>query len=153
MEYRIPNYSTSSGPPYHIRLGSFYTSAWTRSLCLQGQGGFGLWDSCPGLRGAPLTDGRNPSHVVPQGPYILTTIVELGPQNNTKDGLLGPNSIAAVYIDPLGAQTSARFTELSRTCPHSQDRFQSTQQSQTYTFPTSQSLQDTTTLNPKPEAL
>ena len=28
--------------------------------------------------------------------------MELGPQNRNGDGLLGPNSIIAVYMDPLG---------------------------------------------------
>ena len=34
---------------------------------------------------------------------IYTTIMELGPQNHSGDGLLGPNSIIVVYVDPLGA--------------------------------------------------
>ena len=35
---------------------------------------------------------------------IHTTIMELGPQNhNNGDGLLGPNSIIVVYMDPLGS--------------------------------------------------
>ena len=33
---------------------------------------------------------------------IYTTIVEFGPENHNKDGLLGPNSIMVVYTDPLG---------------------------------------------------
>ena len=33
---------------------------------------------------------------------IYTTIMELGPQNHNGDGLLGPNSITVVYMDPLG---------------------------------------------------
>ena len=28
--------------------------------------------------------------------------MELGPQNHNGDGLLGPNSIIVVYVDPLG---------------------------------------------------
>ena len=28
--------------------------------------------------------------------------MELGPQNHNGDGLLGPNSIMVVYVDPLG---------------------------------------------------
>ena len=28
--------------------------------------------------------------------------MELGPQNHCKDGLLGPNSTMAVYMDPSG---------------------------------------------------
>ena len=39
---------------------------------------------------------------IPQGPYTLTTILELGPQSHIGDGLLGPNSIIVVYMDPLG---------------------------------------------------
>ena len=35
---------------------------------------------------------------------IYTTIMELGPQNHNGDGLLGPNSIIVVYMDPLGIQ-------------------------------------------------
>ena len=31
-----------------------------------------------------------------------TTIMEVGPQSHIRDGLLGPNSIMAVYMDPLG---------------------------------------------------
>ena len=33
---------------------------------------------------------------------IYTTIMELGPKNHNGDGLLGPNSIMVVYVDPLG---------------------------------------------------
>ena len=33
---------------------------------------------------------------------IYTTIMELGPKNHNGDGLLGPNSIMVVYMDPLG---------------------------------------------------
>ena len=29
-------------------------------------------------------------------------IMELGSQNHSRDGLLGPNSIIVVYMDPLG---------------------------------------------------
>ena len=35
--------------------------------------------------------------------------MELGPQNHTGDGLLGANSIMAVYMDPLGLGS---FSEL-----------------------------------------
>ena len=31
--------------------------------------------------------------------------MELGPQNHSGDGLLGPNSIMVVYMDPLGKQS------------------------------------------------
>ena len=30
--------------------------------------------------------------------------MELGPQNHSRDGLMGPNSIMVVYMDPLGKQ-------------------------------------------------
>ena len=33
---------------------------------------------------------------------IYRTIMELGPKNHNGDGLLGPNSIMVVYVDPLG---------------------------------------------------
>ena len=33
---------------------------------------------------------------------IHTTIMELGPPNHNGDGLLGPNSMIVVYMDPLG---------------------------------------------------
>ena len=38
---------------------------------------------------------------LPRG-SIYTTIMELDPQNHNGDGLLGPNSIIVVYMDPLG---------------------------------------------------
>ena len=38
---------------------------------------------------------------IPRG-SIYTTIMELGSQNHNRYGLLGPNSIMAVYMDPLG---------------------------------------------------
>ena len=40
---------------------------------------------------------------------IYTTIMELGAPNHNGDGLLGPNSIIVVYMDPLGKQGSVRF--------------------------------------------
>ena len=39
-------------------------------------------------------------HNIPRG-SIYTTIMELGPQNHNGDGLLGPDSIIVVYMDPL----------------------------------------------------
>ena len=33
---------------------------------------------------------------------MYTTIMELGPQDHNGNGLLGPNSIRVLYIDPLG---------------------------------------------------
>ena len=38
---------------------------------------------------------------IPRG-SIYTTIMELGLKNHNEDGLLGPNSIMVVYMDPLG---------------------------------------------------
>ena len=49
--------------------------------------------------------------ILPRG-SIHTTIMELGPQNHNGDGLLGPNSIIVVYMDPLGyLPTFAETTE------------------------------------------
>ena len=45
---------------------------------------------------------------------IYTTIMELGPQNHNGDGLLGPNSIIVVYMDPLGL-TSDQSSGRSKT--------------------------------------
>ena len=39
--------------------------------------------------------------LLPRG-SIYTAIMELGPQNRKGDGLLGPDSIIVVYMDPLG---------------------------------------------------
>ena len=39
---------------------------------------------------------------------MYTTIMELGPQNHNGDGLLGPNSIIVVYMDPLGYYLSRK---------------------------------------------
>ena len=39
---------------------------------------------------------------------IYTTIMELGAKNNVEDGLLGPNSIMVVYVDPLGLYMGQR---------------------------------------------
>ena len=36
------------------------------------------------------------------GGSIYTRVMEPGPQNHNKDGVLGPNSIIVVYMDPLG---------------------------------------------------
>ena len=38
---------------------------------------------------------------LPRG-SIYTPIMELGSQSHSGDGLLGPNSIIVVYMDPLG---------------------------------------------------
>ena len=38
---------------------------------------------------------------IPRG-SIYTTIMELDPQSHDRNGLLGPNSILVVYMDPLG---------------------------------------------------
>ena len=45
---------------------------------------------------------------LPRG-SIYTTIMELGPKNHNGDGLLGPNSIMAVYMDPLGILEGGLF--------------------------------------------
>ena len=42
-----------------------------------------------------------PTLNLPRG-SIYTTIMELGLKNHNGDGLLGPNSIVVVYMDPLG---------------------------------------------------
>ena len=36
---------------------------------------------------------------------MYTTIMELGPQNHHGDGLLVPNSIMVVYMDPQGKES------------------------------------------------
>ena len=38
--------------------------------------------------------------------------MELGPQNHNGDGLLGPNSIIVVYMDPLGMFRSSPYDSL-----------------------------------------
>ena len=38
--------------------------------------------------------------------------MELGPQNHNGDGLLGPNSIIVVYMDPLGSEQAAGYALL-----------------------------------------
>ena len=40
---------------------------------------------------------------IPRG-SIDTTIMESGPKSHNGDGLLGPNSIMVVYMDPLGLE-------------------------------------------------
>ena len=40
--------------------------------------------------------------MIPRG-SINTPIMELGSQNHSRDGLLGPNSIMVVYMDTLGS--------------------------------------------------
>ena len=44
----------------------------------------------------------NPS----RNPFINTPIMELGSQNHSRHGLLGPNSIMVVYMDSLGMVVS-----------------------------------------------
>ena len=39
--------------------------------------------------------------LLPRG-SIDTTIMELGPQNHSRDGLMGPNSIMVLQMDPPG---------------------------------------------------
>ena len=41
---------------------------------------------------------------------IYTAIMELGPQNHNGDGLLGPNSIIVVYMEPLGTRAGFENT-------------------------------------------
>ena len=48
----------------------------------------------------------------PEGP-TYTTIMELGPQNHNRDGLLGPNSIIGVYMDPLGTGIRGCYCQTS----------------------------------------
>ena len=40
--------------------------------------------------------------------------MELGPKNHTGDGLLGPNSLMVVYMDPLGTNLFVRSLKLRR---------------------------------------
>ena len=42
--------------------------------------------------------------------------MELGHQNHHKDGLLGPNSIIVVYMDPLGYRIVSAGVGLMRNC-------------------------------------
>ena len=45
-----------------------------------------------------------PKYIIPRG-STYTTIMELGPQNHNKNGILGPYStysIMVVYMEPLG---------------------------------------------------
>ena len=42
------------------------------------------------------------SRLESQRVHIHYYIMELGPKNHNGDGLLGPNSIMVVYMDPLG---------------------------------------------------
>ena len=55
---------------------------------------------CPALRMPSL---RGFVVFYPRG-SIYTTIMELDPKSHNGDGLLGPNSIVVVYVDPLGIQ-------------------------------------------------
>ena len=48
---------------------------------------------------------------MPRG-SAYTTIMELGPQNHNGDGLLGPNSIIVVYMDPLGCYQLVKYYDL-----------------------------------------
>ena len=44
---------------------------------------------------------------IPRG-SINTPIMELGSRNHNRDGLLGPNSIMVVYMEPLGYKVDGR---------------------------------------------
>ena len=39
---------------------------------------------------------------------ICTTMMEFVPQNRSRDGFFGPNSIMVVHMDPLGKQEPCR---------------------------------------------
>ena len=57
---------------------------------------------------------KRPSRILTDsipGGSICTTIMESGPDNHNGDGLLGPNSILVVYMDPPG-YNSWRHTAL-----------------------------------------
>ena len=55
--------------------------------------------SCSGFRNPkPLVE-----NLKPRG-SIYTTIMELDPKSHNGDGLLGPNSIMVVYVDPVGKE-------------------------------------------------
>ena len=43
--------------------------------------------------------GSSRLRCIREGPY---TLLDMGPQNHSGDGLLGPNAIMVVYVDPLG---------------------------------------------------
>ena len=45
---------------------------------------------------------------LPRG-SMYTTIMELSPQNQNRDGLSGPNSIMVVYMEPLGFEVYSRI--------------------------------------------
>ena len=49
---------------------------------------------------------------IPRGP-IYTTIMELGPQNHSGDGRLGPNSGIVVYMDPRDFSSPLRIPTLT----------------------------------------
>ena len=53
------------------------------------------------LMSAVCVPQLKPKDPVPRG-SIYTTIMELDPKSHNGDGLLGPNSIVVVYVDPLG---------------------------------------------------
>ena len=42
---------------------------------------------------------------------MYTTTMELGPQNRYRDGLLGPDPMMAVYMDPLGKSLGLRLSD------------------------------------------
>ena len=46
--------------------------------------------------------------------YIYSPILELGPQNHIRDGLLGSNSIMVVHMDPLGTLIKGRAAVFMR---------------------------------------
>ena len=56
--------------------------------------------------------GRSRKDAYPKGSRY-STIMELGPQSLNKDGLLGPNPIMVVYMEPLGTNALLFATGLA----------------------------------------
>ena len=89
--------------------------AWSFAVCtfLSSTDYTGLSQACLVLRWYRYARSR--LNTVPeQSPRgsIYTTIMELGPQSHNGDGLLGPNSIRVVYMDPLGQQSTKLLTHV-----------------------------------------
>ena len=74
---------------YKCVVGSYRSSValGSRRISVRAAAGFQAWVAFTTMQ--------------PKG-SIYTTIMELGPRNHSTDGLLGPNSILIVYMDPLG---------------------------------------------------
>ena len=56
------------------------------------------------------SSGPAPERIYNPRGSIYTPIMELGSQNHSRDGLLGPNSIIVAYMDPLGMETIGSVT-------------------------------------------